>query len=335
MKEKRPIDKKRESAGMADIGTKEDGAIVEMIKIGDRLIVLKEKSIYEFIMADTIDPKRTNIKLPNNIHKLIIEKGSESEIVSRVFLTAKTLFKKGNFDEAINLEKALTLSLDILLEMEILENEIESYLQKEQEVSDEYESKRDKPVSYSIPSIGNAKNRCTTIFQKADHIEQTLMKIINIFYPNEGLTQQSHFPKFYDIIKAKYGEDNEFAKFLLSILEFMKLIRNLRNALDHQLKGVEIYDFELKPNSDILAPSIELDFKGSKLERQSLSEFLEVLIPNFVMIFEVTIAHLANQNFKPSLMAHGIRLIPEEKRWNKFVKYSFWAPLGVGGYFDQ
>jgi len=40
MNEKRPIDKKRESAGMADIGTNEDGAIVEMTKIGDRLLVL-------------------------------------------------------------------------------------------------------------------------------------------------------------------------------------------------------------------------------------------------------------------------------------------------------
>tara|TARA_R110002073_G_scaffold336034_1_gene529963 strand:+ start:2133 stop:3140 length:1008 start_codon:yes stop_codon:yes gene_type:complete len=335
MKEKRPIDRKRESAGMADIGTKEDGAIQQMIKIGDRLIILKEKSIYEFIMADDVDPERTNIKLPNNIHKLIIDEGSESEMVSRVFLTANILFNKGKFETEIDTEKALTLTLDLIQELSILETEIQSYLDKEKEVSEDYESKRNQPVSYSIPSIGNAKNRCTTIFQKADHIEQTLMKIITIFYPNDGLTQQSHFPKLYDIIKDKYGEKDSFTEFLNQILDFMKIIRNLRNALDHQLKGVEVYDFELEPNSDVLAPSIELDFKGSKLERQSLSEFLKLLIPNFIYICEFTIVHLSGRNFVPTIMQQAVKEIPEDKRRNKFVKYSFWSNMGEGGYYDQ
>lgn len=335
MKDKRPIDRKRESGGMADIGTKEDGAIQQMIKIGDRLIILKEKSIYEFMMADDVDPERTNIKIPNNIHKLIIAKGSESEMVSKVFLTANTLWNKGTFDGNIDIEKSLNLTLDIIQELAILESEIQSYLSKEKEVSEEYESKRDKPVSYAIPSIGNAKNRCTTIFQKADHIEQSLMKIITLFYPNDGLTQQSHFPKLHKIIKQKYGEKDSFTEFVNSTLEFMKTIRILRNALDHQLKFVEIYDFELAPNSDVLAPSIELDFKGSKLERQSLSEFLKVLIPNYINICEMTIVHLAGRNFVPTIMQQEIREIPEDKRRNKLVRYSFKSAMGVGGYFDQ
>lgn len=335
MKDNRPIDKKRSSAGNADIGTKEDGAIEKMIKIGERLIVIKERSIYEFMMADDVDPERTNIKLPNNIQKLIFDQGSESEMVSRVFLTANILFNKGKFEKTIDTEKALTLTLDLIQEISILETEIQSYLNKEKEVAGDYESKRNKPVSYSIPSIGNAKNRCTTIFQKADHIEQTLMKIITLFYPNDGLTQQSHFPKLHKIIEEKYGEKDSFTEFLGQILEFMKLVRNLRNALDHQLKGVEIYDFELAPNSDVLSPSIELDFKGSKLERQSLSEFLKCLIPNFIYICEITILHLAGRNFIPTIMQQTIQEIPENKRRNKFVKYSFWSNMGEGGYYDQ
>ena len=335
MKDKRPIDRKRDSGGMADIGTKDDGAIVQMIKIGNRLIVLKDNSIYEFMMADDVDPERTNINLPTNIQKLIIDKGSESEMVSRIFLTANMLFNKGKFDKEISVEIVLSLTLDLLQELAVLENEIIAYLSKENEVLEEYESQKVKLVSYSIPSIGNAKNRCTTIFQKADHIEQTLIKIITKFYTNEGLTQQSHFPNFSEIIKNKYGEEDGFAQFLDSILDFMKLVRNLRNALDHQLKGVDVYDFELQPNSDVLAPSIELDFKGSKLERQSLSKLLNTLIPNFIFVCEATIVHLANRNFEPSFLAQEIREIPLEKRRNKFVKYSFWSSIGSGGYYDQ
>jgi hypothetical protein len=78
MKEKKPIDRIRESSGHANIGTEEDGAILEMINIGGRMIVIKERSIYEMVFADTIDPERTNINLPATIHKLVINKGTES-----------------------------------------------------------------------------------------------------------------------------------------------------------------------------------------------------------------------------------------------------------------
>lgn len=335
MKDKRPIDRKRESAGMANIGTKEDGAIIETTKIGERLIVIKEKSIYEFMMADEIDPERTNIKLPNNIHKLIINQGSESELVSRVFLTAKTLFKTELFSKEIDVNKALTLSLKLLLELTILDKEISSFIQKEKQLCDEYEANRDKPVSYSIPSFGDIETRCKTIFQKADHYEQILMEIITIFFIDLGLTKQSHFPNFYEKIKTKYTKEDPFSKFLNSTLSFMKRIRAFRNAFDHRLETVNVFDFELQKNSDVLMPSFELKHKDVKMERQSITEFLAVIVPNMILIFENTIAYMSNKTFTPSLMANGVREIPEDKRRYKFVKYSFWAPLGVRGYYNQ
>ena len=335
MANKRPIDRKRESGGMAEIGTKDDGAILEMPKIGERLIVIKEKSIYEFMMADDIDPERTNINLPNNIHKLIINQGTESELVSRTFLTAKTLIKSEYFTNNINTTKALSLSLDLLQEMAVLEKEIDDYLDKEREVSDEYEEKRNKPVSYSIPSIGDIETRCKTIFQKADHVEQIMIEIITLFYPNDGLKKQSQFPNFYDILKSKYGENDPFPKFVNTTLDFMKKIRAFRNAFDHRLNTAKVFDFELQIDSNVLSPTIELNHKDSKLKRQSLSEFLKIIIPNLIFIFENTIAYMSNKTFTPNLMAQGIREIPENKRRYKHVKYCFWAPLGDGGYYNQ
>lgn len=335
MKDKRPIDRKRESAGAADIGTKEDGAIIEMTKIGERLIVVKEKSIYEFMMADEIDPERTNINLPNNIHKLIINQGAESELVSRTFLTAKTLFKSEFFDNKIDTTKVLTLSLEILPELSILEKEISEFLTKEQQLCDEYEDRKNKPVSYAIPSFGDIETRCKTIFQKADHFEQILIEIVTIFYPDLGLTKQSHFPNFYDKIKNKYTEDDPFSKFLESTLSFMKYIRGFRNAFDHRLGTVTVFDFELQKDSNVLTPTFELKHKDVKLERQSISDFLKLIMPNLIHIFENTIAYMSNKTFTPYLMASGVREIPEDKRRYKNVKYCFWAALGVGGYYNQ
>jgi len=57
-KQKTDIERLRNRGGVADIGTKEDGAIVETININERLITVKEKSIYELVLADTLDPQR-------------------------------------------------------------------------------------------------------------------------------------------------------------------------------------------------------------------------------------------------------------------------------------
>jgi len=203
MEDKRPIDRKRESGGYADVGSIEDGAIVELLDISGKLIIIKEKSIYEMIFADKVDPNRTNINLPPTILKLVIDKGVESEIVSRTFLTAKTLFRREFFSSSINCDDILGLTVDMLSEISILEKEIKGLVDDEDIVTHDFEIRRNQKVSYEIPSMVNLESRCKTVFQKADHIEQTLMEIIIIIYPNDGLKKQSHFPKFLEIIKAK------------------------------------------------------------------------------------------------------------------------------------
>jgi len=336
MSENQDIDKIRDSGGQFEIGSQEDGAINEMFEVDERLIIVKEKSIYEYFRADDVDPERTNISLPNNIQRKVIDQGSDSELIGRTILTAKTLFQTEFFDENVEIEKALSLSFEILQEMTTLENEIQEYIEEEEKLSEEYQTKTKKAIDYSIPSIGNVETRCKTIFQKADHIEQTLMEIITIFYPDSDLTNQSHFPKFCKILKEKYGQDDPFVKYISSTLDFMRLVRNLRNALDHRLNFVTVTDFELQPDSNVLTPTIELaKYRGSKLERIALSELLPVVFNNLVLVFENTIAFLSDKNLKPSIVAQCVMQIPEEKRKYKNVRYSFWSPLGENGYFNQ
>jgi hypothetical protein len=334
MNERRPIDIKRDSGGSADIGTEQDGAILEMYNLDGKLIVIKEFALYEFMTADTVDPDRTNISLPNNIQRLLINQGAESELVGRTFLTTKTLVKKELF-KGIDTSKIIKLSLDALVELTVLEKEVDEYLEKEKEVSHAYEERRKELASYAIPSINDVETRCKTIFQKADHVEQILMEIITLFYPNEGLTKQSHFPKFQDILKKKYGEADPFFLFLDKSIYFIKVVRELRNSLDHRLKFVKVKDFELQTDSNIISPTIELEFKEVKLEKVSLSEFLPLVLKNSIYIFENTIGHLSATNAKSDLMPYVIKEIPENDRRYKHVRYSFWSPLGDTGYFHQ
>ncbi len=333
MIDKSEIDRKRNQGGTAEIGSKEDGAILEMQKIGKRLFIIKEKAIYELIMADDIDPHRTNINLPNNMHKRIINQGVESEIVSRIFITGKTLFKQNLFDKKIITDKALILSLELLQELAMLQTEINDYLAQEKIVIEEYKT---KTGSYIIPAIENLQTTCKTIFQKAYQIEQILIDLVVIFYPAEkGLNKQSHFPKLYDFIKNKYGENDVFTKFIKSTLGFMKIIIELRNGLDHRLDTVKVENFELLPDGNLFSPTIALSYKDVKLNREALNSFLPIIVENLTILFENISAHLCVKNSNPGMMGFKIVEIPENLRQNKFVRYCFWSPMGEGGYYDQ
>jgi hypothetical protein len=336
MKQIRPIDQKRNSGGTSEIGTKEDGAITGSMKIGNRLFFIKEKSIYEFIFADAIDPDRTNFDLPNNIQKIVATQGSDSEIVGRTILTAKRLFQPEFFSDKFNTALALELTLELLQEIIVLDDEIKSYLEKETKSKDEYEERKINNLSLKIPSVSDVYTRCKTIFQKADHVNQILMEVILVFYPDSNLHKQSQFVSLHCYFKEKYGINDTFTKFIENILGFVDIIRGLRNCLDHRLKEVSVKDFELQTNSDIISPTIEMDYRKTKLHRESLSSFFPAIKENLLILVENIIAYLADKNVLKNRIFNGqVRIVPEEKRLDKYIKFSFWLPLGEEGFYDQ
>ncbi len=298
MENKRPIDVLRESSGSAEIGTNEEGKIIEMFELKDRLIIIKEKAIYEFMLADSVDPNRLNPDLPKNMQRLIIAQGTDSEIVSRTFLTAKKMVTPQFLPDFIQTESILLLTLELLEELSELNSETKDYLDLEKKVIAAYKEGVKRSKSFTIPSITNIQTRCKTIFQKADHLEQIMIDIIKLFYPNDNLSKQSHIPKFYEIIKERYGDDDHFTLFLKDSLDHFELIRAIRNCLDHRLPNAKIFNFELDITSSVITPTIEIDYKETKLERQSLSEIMSDINNNFVMIFESMIAFLCDKNSK-------------------------------------
>ena len=86
----RPIDKLRSGAGSLEINSPDDdSAISEMISTGDRLLVVKEKGIYEVKFADQVDPERTNIDVPNTVQR-ILPYGAQDAWIGAVVLTANS-----------------------------------------------------------------------------------------------------------------------------------------------------------------------------------------------------------------------------------------------------
>jgi len=112
-REKRPIDRLRDSGISREIGTDEEGIVGSMVVINDSLFVIKPNAIYALQTADQIDPERTNIALPKAITRQVLPVGSDSELVGKILLTGVSLLHKGKFlRPGIDFERALSICLN-------------------------------------------------------------------------------------------------------------------------------------------------------------------------------------------------------------------------------
>lgn len=334
MNKERPIDIKRKSGGVAKIGTTEDGAICGMIEIKGKIFMIKEKTVYEFTLADKIDPSREHPNLPLNTQQIALNIGSNSEIFSRTLLTAKLLFNTDFLDETVDVDQALFLVFEAVKELEVMNNEIEDILLLEKSAVDQYENRNS---NHAIPSVNNVETRCKTIFQKIDHIQQTLIELIRIFFPDFiSIKKKFKYEDFHQFIKKCYGEKDIFAKLITAILPSIKLMREIRNCLDHRNSEITIKDFELQANSELIPPTIEVHNNGIDLDRTTLSTYLPIAREDLLIIYEEVMANLCSKRIrKNSTLPYQVLFIPEDRRKNKYTKYSYWSPIGNGGYFHQ
>jgi len=325
------IQSRRNGGGRADIGTKEDGAIEEMININERLITIKEKSIYEFVLADTLDPERKRPNLPPNMHTKLLDRGSNDELVARTFLTAKTVFNHKHFPDSINANKALLDVLDVVKELAAMETEIAAYKVEHDKACKSYDERKDSR-GFMLPAIPDMLTRCKTIFQKADQACQYLMVVVRVFYPEVGLKQ--YYTDFEEMITGKYGQNDPFAKFLSQVVPYLMEIRRARNCFDHRKVELKLTGFELQDDNSVLSPTIEMNDAGSLISRQDLRTYLSDAIEGLVNVTELMIPYLASKHVQPmGLIPVEVRQVPEDQRRHKMVQFALWMPIGEEGIY--
>ncbi len=83
-------------------------------------------------------------------------------------------------------------------------------------------------------------------------------------------------------------------------MPFLQMIRNARDCLEHRnVVGATAYDFKLEPDGQIGVPSIEIDFRGSVVERRSISEFMAEATRTLLVSFEMITLHVCSKNVQP------------------------------------
>lgn len=326
-KSKREIDRLRESAGSMNINVPgDDSEITGMLTLGDSLLVVKRKGIYQIKMADQIDPERTNPNVPNTVQRLT-PFGSDEEFIGKVLLSAYGLFGKGHLSPNIDTDAAMNHVAEItknVAEMRILSDRFG--LEQDETVT-RFEGKIGQDRSFVLPSMVNVDIRIREFVQKADHALQKLFDITKLFYSNVGKGGWESLKKRID------GEDriDNFDGFLSNTLPFLGLIRNARNAIEHERPDMKLIatDFSINSKNQLVPPLVELVHPKTPFDGTPIKEFMSSVHLNIVDIVELMVVFLCARHIDPSgNLSVSIIEIPEARRINPNVRYGYGVMVG-------
>lgn len=317
----------RESGGSFTIKYQDDGtSISELLSLNGGLLALTKKAIYEAKLADQIDPKRENPNIPPVVYRRILEIGTDSELVGRVLLTARNLFRKEFLPPSIDLTQAMTLAYEALMDIVAMQSTSDEYMLAEKRA---IEVAAQNGAS-AIPCIGNVQARCKTFFQKADHVEQSMWDILKLFHPELG--SKCNFDSLHDFLKDKYGEHDDFTEFIHLALPFLKMVRNTRDCLDHRnAKGAVITDFVLLSDGTLAPPAITVSFRDTKQPSVPLSVCMPKMTESMLNCIEPLIAFVCSKRvISFAGFAVQVAALPAERRTNNHVQYGYWIDIGDG-----
>lgn len=309
---------------LGPIGTKADGDLKGAFHLNGNHFIIHENAIYEIEPVKNV--KQSNV--PQFIHRLIIQQGANHPVVGQTIFQALQLVKSNFIDSKINKSELLEITLEILQEAKVLEQEVESYCELEKKLIQTDQENNGN----SMPSIRDVTTRCKTVYQKAHHIQLLINKIILLFYP-DIINYQSEYETFINKIQEIYATESILFDKLKNWSISMNLIRELRNKLDHlNTNEVSVKDFYFNADRDprglyIMRPSIKLSSKKAKLSRTDLSKAFPNTIYTIISVYQDTLAFLINENLTENLKLE-VREIPETQRMNKWLKYGYWSIYG-------
>lgn len=323
----RPIDRLRDGAGSLTISTPgDDTPIREMISTGDRLLVVKDKGIYEVALADQIDPGRTNPTVPNTVQR-ILPFGAADSWVGAVVLTARQLFMSSCFNADTG-GKAFDLVLGIAQDIAGAQQILQKHRGLESEAVQAVDPNIRHDRSFVLPAVGNVEATCNEYLQRSDHALRELFKTVQLFYPDVSAGG-------WDSLKAKIdtGPQNldNFPQFLAESISFLKLIRNARNCVEHPRseQRLIVLDFAIDRNNALVPPTIEVIHPKTPMPKSQLTGFFESAFASLVNVVELMVVFLCARHVGKfsGFPVHVIELAPDQRR-SPHVRYSYGMSMG-------
>jgi hypothetical protein len=318
MKGDRPIDRQRNAAGSIKIAG--PGAAREAIGIGSKLYVFKDEAIYSVMLADQIDPGRTNPNLtPVQQHEYGV--GLASPLVGRTILTAKYLFKDGMLRGRLNKDVLMGLVVEFFEEALALSGMLDAFAEELKCLAEDWNKKQyQRGSSVLLPSVPDIKGKIKAFVQRAEHAAQSLLALSRAFFPSEG-----GFDSVLEAIRSRGDVLPDQIKFAEMIVNYWKFLRNCRHCVEHPKprQKLAVENFHMTIDGKVSFPTVEVIHEKTPEPRIEAAIFMTGLLKSVLNMGEQLMAFLADTNVQPAW--HGISVVefPPEARRSPHVRYYF------------
>lgn len=323
----RPIDKVRNS-GLSITLPADTGGITDMGEINGALHMIGGSAIYRVQLADEIDPERTNIAVPNT-HQKVLSYGTDFAYVRQTLMTARRLFSNKVLGPAFDYKSGINLSFEALQDLAAMYDIRKNVRARFDKIAEDLQNVAVERRSMTVPSMGDVRGESKAFLQKADHVAVALFNVAKLFYGDE--IGPRWFASLQKLASEKYGENNEFTKFLNAVLPFLQFVRNARNAVEHpdQAKRVKVTDIALLPSGALNPPSIEVIHPETPQPSVPLLALLEHVADQLAAVFEIMLAHLCGANVQPFAgMPLGVMGYDENQQRAFKCRYGYATRMG-------
>jgi len=271
-------------------------AIVIMLTIDSKFIIFKSSGIYQGLTADTIDPQKQYPLETRHSYKKLYSIGTSNSYVARMTLQFKEILDLAIQGTALR-ERLLShvwKANRLLLECESSHYSIYKDIMELMPRCDKIiEIHKTKQIIPALPKVENLKKHVEHFLNNGKLFLISTFEILHIMYqmPFTARTN-SHFQKHREWIKIKFGENDPIFQLLDQDKEWVNLVANMRNAIQHPDQGykVEIENITIKPGNKFSAPGWRYDLTKNALGKQNefsdLIYDLNVHMNNFLTFFE-------------------------------------------------
>lgn len=317
---RRPIDKLRDSAfSMTIAGGPEEGKIVGFVKIGERGLILKEGAIYEPILADQVDPDRTNPTLPHSQQK-ILSFGSTDEIVGRVLLTGEGFLNKNYLSD-----QDCTIAMELTWEMTGDLLAMRGYQQEMLRKITEAESTLGTKTSsgFVLPAVDGLRQTVEAFFQRAHHMVKALMGLNRLFFGE----QITHPDSLLNYVAEKGLTMRDLVQDGTPLLRF---VWHVRNSIEHpkNTQRLLISDFRMNPKGEVEPPMLEHIHPQAAHSSVPVATVLRRVTEDLTFLVEATIVALAAEHAEFGAMPIGVMELEESQRRYPHLRFSYAVRMG-------
>jgi hypothetical protein len=322
-KDKRPIDRLRDSAVSLTVASPDDrGGAIAMFEIDSRLCAVTAGGVYAVQLADQTDPKRTNPAIRNSTQRLLTV-GADDAIVSAILLTGERLFKATYLGQSFPEKIAINLAWQQTKDVTALSKMTKDFEDVQQKIMAEFDPTKITPNQLTLPTMDDAEHRFDAFAQKIGHTVNTLEALARLFYPE---LKAKWIDGLMKITVDRYGAAAPFARYMGEIGKTLLFMRDLRNMVEHPKPGLRarVFDFRQVETGEILVPSVEFEGSPYGTLPNALHTIMSLLTEGIASMTEHLVVHLCNANVKPfGGLDVRVAELPTEERGSCNVRFAY------------